>query len=220
VLQTVVAPVAATPRQVLRRLPASWVTPAPPPEMPWPRTEEVDAVEEADEENAAWEVRAVGTLAHQVLQRIAREGLAAWPAARLADIAPFLAAHLPAEGVTRCLAALRATLTSERGQWILGPQGEARNEWALTGLIDGKRVSGVLDRTFVDAEGTRWIIDYKTGTAAEAYREQLQRYGTLLAAIEDRPIRLGLYYTLEGVWQEWPFTASQREESAIGRAEG
>jgi ATP-dependent helicase/nuclease subunit A len=219
VLQTVVAPVAAAPRQVLRRLPASWVTPAPPPEMPWPRTEELDAVEEAGEQHAAWEVRAVGTLAHRMLQRIAREGLAAWPVARLAETTPFLSAHLPAEGVDRCLAALRATLTSERGQWILGPQGEARNEWALTGLIDGKRVSGVLDRTFVDAEGTRWIIDYKTGTAAEAYREQLQRYGTLLAAIEDRPIRLGLYYALEGVWQEWPFTASQPAESAIGQVE-
>ncbi|MCX6586939.1 MAG: UvrD-helicase domain-containing protein [Acidobacteria bacterium] len=218
VLQPVVSPVAAAPRQVLRRLPASWVTPAPPPEMPWPRTEEVDAVEETREETAGWEVRAVGTLAHRVLQRIAREGLAAWPVARLAEATPFLAAHLPAEGVTRCLAALRATLTSERGQWILGPHAEARNEWALTGLVEGKRVSGVLDRTFVDAEGTRWIIDYKTGTAAEAYQEQLQRYGTLLASLEDRPIRLGLYYPLEGVWQEWLFTASQPAESAIGRA--
>jgi hypothetical protein len=78
----------------------------------------------------------------------------------------------------------------------------------------------VLDRTFVDAGGTRWIIDYKTGTAADAYREQLQRYGTLLAALDDRPIRLGLYYPLDGVWQEWPFAASRPAESAIGSAEG
>jgi RecB family exonuclease len=134
-------------------------------------------------------------------------------------MAPFLAAHLPAEGVERCLAALRATLASQRGRWILTPHAEARNEWALTGLVAGQRVSGVLDRTFVDAEGTRWIIDYKTGTAAEAYREQLHRYGTLLAALDDRPIRLGLYYPLDGVWQEWAFSASRPAESAIGQAE-
>ncbi|MCA2964662.1 MAG: UvrD-helicase domain-containing protein [Acidobacteriota bacterium] len=219
VLQPVTAPVAAAPHQMLRRLPAAWVTPAPPPEMPWPRTEEVDAVEEAAEQTAAPEVRAVGTLAHRLLQRMAREGLAAWPAARLGEMAPFLAAHLPAEGVERCLAALRATLASQRGRWILTPHAEARNEWALTGLVAGQRVSGVLDRTFVDAEGTRWIIDYKTGTAAEAYREQLHRYGTLLAALDDRPIRLGLYYPLDGVWQEWAFSASRPAESAIGQAE-
>jgi ATP-dependent exoDNAse (exonuclease V) beta subunit len=220
VVQPVAAPVVAPPRQVLRRLPAGWSMPAPPPEMPWPRLEEVDAVEEAPEETGAWEVRAVGTLAHRLLQRIAREGLGAWPVGRLVEVAPFLAAHLPAEGVDRCLAALRATLGSERGRWILAAHAEARNEWAITGLIEGQRVSGVLDRTFVDAGGTRWIIDYKTGTAADAYREQLQRYGTLLAALDDRPIRLGLYYPLDGVWQEWPFTASRPAESAIGSAEG
>ena len=205
-------------RQLLRRLPASWVTPAQPPEMAWPKVEEVDAVEEAVEEPGEWETRAVGTLTHRLLQRIAREGLSAWPLGRLPEAAPFLRAHLPEEGVARCLAALRAALSSERGQWILSQHSEARNEWAVTGMLGGQLVSGVLDRTFVDSEGTRWIIDYKTGTAMAEYKEQLQRYGELLAALEGRPIRLGLYYPLNGAWDEWEFTASRPAESATGQA--
>jgi ATP-dependent helicase/nuclease subunit A len=206
-------------RQLLRRLPATWVTPPPPPEMAWPRVNEIDDVEDAGEETGSWEVRAVGTFAHRILQRIAREGLAAWPVARLAETVPFLRAHLPEDGVTRCLAALRATLAGPRGQWILQPHADARNEWALTGLVGGQRINGVLDRTFVDETGTRWVIDYKTGTAADSYREQLQRYGELLAAMEDRPIRLGLYYPLDGKWEEWPFLAARSATSATGSAE-
>lgn len=219
VLQPVDEPPSQAVRQVLRRLPAGWETPAPPPEMVWPKQEEIDAVEEAGDEPGAWEIRAVGTLAHRMLQRIAREGLSAWPASRLPEAAPFLRAHLPAEGVARCLAALRATISSERGRWILGQHAEARNEWALTGLLGGQRVSGVLDRTFIDEAGTRWIIDYKTGTPLAEYRDQLQRYGELLAALEDRPIRLGLFYPLEGNWEEWEFSASRPAESATGQPE-
>lgn len=219
VLQAVEKPEAAASRQLLRRLPATWTTPAPPPEIEWPKVDEIDDVEDVGEEAGTWEVRAVGTLAHRMLQRIAREGLGAWPIARLAEAMPFLRAHLPEEGVTRCVAALRETLSSDRGRWILGPHAEARNEWALTGLVGGQRVSGVLDRTFVDEMGTRWIIDYKTGTAVAEYEEQLQRYGELLAAMEDRPIRLGLYYPLEEDWREWAFTASGPAELAVGQVE-
>lgn len=219
VMQTVEKEGAGASRQVLRRLPASWATPAAPPEMAWPKVDEVDEVEDAGEETGTWEVRAVGTLAHRMLQRIAREGLAAWPLERLTEAVPFLRAHLPEEGVAKCLAALRATLSSERGRWILGEYPEARNEWALTGLVGGQRVSGVLDRTFVDELGTRWVIDYKTGTAVAEYRDQLQRYGELLAAMEDRPIRLGLFYPLQGNWNEWEFSASQPAELTTGRPE-
>ncbi|MCW8874689.1 MAG: PD-(D/E)XK nuclease family protein, partial [Gammaproteobacteria bacterium] len=73
----------------------------------------------------------------------------------------------------------------------------------------------VLDRTFVDADGTRWIIDYKTGSHAgggreefldreqERYRAQLERYAALLRRIDSRPIRLGLYFPLMAAWREW-----------------
>ena len=38
----------------------------------------------------------------------------------------------------------------------------------------------IIDRTFIDEQGTRWIIDYKTAIATEAnltgYRQQLETY--------------------------------------------
>ena len=73
----------------------------------------------------------------------------------------------------------------------------------------------VVDRTFVDEEGIRWIVDYKTaadrGGDAEAfldreenrYRPQLDRYAQILRAWEDRPVRVGLYFPLIPAWRTW-----------------
>ena len=75
----------------------------------------------------------------------------------------------------------------------------------------------VIDRSFVDADGVRWIVDYKSGrheggdTEAfldreqQRYREQLERYGRLMSAMDSRPIHLGLYFPALGGWREWPF---------------
>ena len=75
----------------------------------------------------------------------------------------------------------------------------------------------VIDRTFVDAAGTRWIIDYKTGVHAggevdafldqeqQRYFPQLTRYANILQTMENRPIRLGLYFPLLGGWREWEY---------------
>jgi len=53
-------------------------------------------------------------------------------------------------------------------------------------------ISNKIDRTFVDQDGTRWIIDYKTSRHEEEdadafldqqqehYREQMEKYGALM----------------------------------------
>jgi ATP-dependent exoDNAse (exonuclease V) beta subunit len=76
-------------------------------------------------------------------------------------------------------------------------------------------VNVIVDRTFVDADGTRWIVDYKTGThegadveafldrEQERYRGQLEQYAALLRVLDPRPIRLGLYFPLLNGWREW-----------------
>jgi hypothetical protein len=76
-------------------------------------------------------------------------------------------------------------------------------------------MSVVMDRTFVDEYGTRWIVDYKTGTheggdveafidrERERYRPQLERYATLMRALDGRPIRLGLYFPMLNGWRDW-----------------
>ena len=98
-------------------------------------------------------------------------------------------------------------LTDERGLWLLGPQTDARNEYRLTAMLNGERRQLVIDRSFTDADGKRWIVDYKTGghegAAVEAfldseqkrYRPQLERYAEVHRAIETS---LGLYFPLLG----------------------
>ena len=68
-------------------------------------------------------------------------------------------------------------------------------------------MNGILDRTFADVSSTRWIIDYKTGRHTGGrleefldrerirYEPQLQRYAVLMANLDPRPIRLGLYFS-------------------------
>jgi len=111
--------------------------------------------------------------------------------------------------------ALLSALDDPRARWVLSRNQDARNEWRLSGVLDGKVVEIAIDRSFVDAHGVRWIVDYKTGIHEGAslegfldnerlrYREQLERYATLLRRIESRPIRLALYFPLLKGWREW-----------------
>jgi hypothetical protein len=41
------------------------------------------------------------------------------------------------------------------------PHREAASEIALTGVLNGTVINSIIDRSFVDEQGTRWIIDFK-----------------------------------------------------------
>jgi ATP-dependent exoDNAse (exonuclease V) beta subunit len=169
--------------------------------------------------------RHVGTLVHRQLERIADEGVEHWPPARADGLEPVLQRGLINLGVdsseleratAKALRAIRNTLQHDTGRWILDNHAEARCEWPLTLQQDGPR-HYVIDRTFVDAGGTRWIIDYKTGEHLEGdreafldqeqarYREQLETYGRIVRLLETRPIRLALYFPLFADWRVWDY---------------
>jgi ATP-dependent exoDNAse (exonuclease V) beta subunit len=85
----------------------------------------------------------------------------------------------------------------------------------LSGFLGSELVNVILDRTFVDQDGVRWIIDYKTSRheggdldeffdmQQQRYQGQLERYARLMNNMEQRPIRLGLYFPLLKGWREW-----------------
>ncbi|HET7570465.1 MAG TPA: UvrD-helicase domain-containing protein [Gammaproteobacteria bacterium] len=215
---------AASQPHPLRRLVSDWQTP-PPPRIDW-RVEAMPetAADEAVEFSWAGEIaRQVGVLIHALLERIARDGVDGWSAARVEALAPVLESRLRWLGVPdgdlepacrRIVDAVAATLGDEHGRWLLAAHDLARSEYALSGIVDGRRVSGVIDRTFVDDQGVRWIVDYKTGgheggdVAAflarerERYAPQLALYARLLAAREERSQRVGLYFPVLGKWME------------------
>ncbi|HUL56992.1 MAG TPA: UvrD-helicase domain-containing protein [Usitatibacter sp.] len=165
--------------------------------------------------------RRVGSVVHRYLQRIAEEQAKEWTKKRVEAEKPAIRAALAARGVAdaqmeeacaRVVAALSGALTDRRGQWLLGPQRNARNEYRLSTFADGVARRLVIDRLFEDDVGDAWIVDYKTSTHEGAnveafldeekkrYHAQLERYA---AATDNARARRGLYFPLLRGWREW-----------------
>ena len=205
------------------RLPSAWVCPKAPASVGSVGDAGPETVDGVVYEWAGDTARAVGTVVHAWLQRLVRA-----PTPRLADIASFETAvrrMLLREGVpaaqvepasSRVRSALERALEDERGRWILsGQHRDSRCELPVTAMLDGQLRHLVIDRTFIDEEGVRWIIDYKTGThlggnlagfldeEQERYRTQLRNYALAFQQLEQRAVRTALYYPLvPGGWRE------------------
>jgi ATP-dependent helicase/nuclease subunit A len=171
--------------------------------------------------------RRVGTLVHAELQAMdVASSDAQAIRARDPHFRRWLALHgVPAErlpeAASRVVEALVAVHRDPRGRWILQRTREDVREYALSGYFQGagrrqgEVVRVVFDRSFVDDQGVRWVIDYKTSQhtgggleefldrEVERYRSQLQRYGTLAKRLGPEPVRLGLYFPLMRAWREW-----------------
>jgi len=214
------APRTATYDQSLRRLPVGWTFPIAPPAVDW-QNDALPAAEPAVEFSWAGEnARRIGMVVHRWLQRIADDALRGWNAEKVRTIAPHIERELAAAGISggelkaarsRVAQALTSALSDPRARWLLGPHKDARSELRLTVRSGSGTKRMVLDRTFVDENGARWIIDYKTGTHEGAdvegfldrerlrYAGQLDRYAQALGSAA----QLGLYFPLLNGWREW-----------------
>ena len=190
-----------------------------------PPVESPIAENSIDFEWAGDTARHVGTLVHRYLERIAKQGLEHWPVDRLDGIESQVETALANLGVApqqtstasaKTLRALRNALTHDVGRWILESHDHHACELPLT-MHDGHSRHYVIDRTFIDGKGTRWIIDYKTGehleddveafiqAEQERYRDQLENYARIMSTIEDLPIKLALYFPLLKNWCSWDY---------------
>lgn len=220
---------AVAPRQtILRRLPGDWRTPLL--EHSVSRSLAYERVTASSSKlSYRWVSdtgRHVGTIVHGLLKRITVDGISAWSDDRLSRMESVVRGELSRLGVgsseqTAALAqvtrAIKNTLSSERGQWILQSRPEAKSEWGLEGLIGDRLVSGTVDRMFRDEQGRLWIVDFKTSEHEGAglasflrreearYRPQLENYATLISRMEKGSISLGLYFPLLDAWREWAF---------------
>ena len=208
----------------LLRLPLSWVPPTPeaPPRSPTLRISgEPEGSIRPEFDWAGLIAQAVGQVVHSELHRLARAGqpsgaLMARPAAwdRALRDAGVDEAHLP-EALARTERAITAFARSELARRLLDPAAaEAASELAITAQLDGVVHSLRIDRSFVDPEGVRWIVDWKTsvheGGDREAfldnelarYAPQLRRYAGAMARLDARPQKVGLYFPLMDAWRE------------------
>ncbi|MGH8371609.1 MAG: UvrD-helicase domain-containing protein [Gammaproteobacteria bacterium] len=206
----------------LRRIPADWQPPSPPAGVSWQDDGglAVETLPEIEFEWAGDTLRHIGTVVHRLLQRIATDGPDEWSTGKLAagkaQVHDWLhQAGVPVreltDAVETVLDAIERTLADETGRTILAARGpEAHSEYALSRFDDERLLTGVIDRTFVDNDGVRWIVDYKTSrhqggdldaflAREEArYLGQLARYVRFMRLREDRPLRVGLYFPLLG----------------------
>lgn len=218
----------------IRRLTDTWQLPELPPDVVWTIAEtqtgetpaadsgKVVAVPEFDW--AGETARHVGIVAHAWLKVMAENDVEKWDAARVRSLEKMFSADLARSGagaeeiaaaVRQVVDTLINAVTDEKGRWILANHRHGVCEYAITGMVDGQIVSVKIDRTFVDENDVRWIIDYKTGTHSGGsvdafldreqlrYQDQMEKYKRLMAAREDREIRLGLYFPGLCGWRSW-----------------
>ncbi|HKK16676.1 MAG TPA: UvrD-helicase domain-containing protein [Gammaproteobacteria bacterium] len=211
-----------------KRLSADWQRPVPPESVTFDnglsRKPVQEGTENVEYEWAGETIRHIGTIVHACLRQIAEDGLDKWDEAGIRARARQITLSLKQAGVAdseladatqQVIQALLNIIMDTRGRWLLGADcREAMNEYRISGILDGRIVNAVIDRTFVDKEGCRWIIDYKTSRHEgpdiraflqredERYRPQLEMYTRLIQAMDNRPVRRALYFPLLKEWQE------------------
>ncbi|MFP4084720.1 MAG: UvrD-helicase domain-containing protein [Desulfonatronovibrio sp.] len=168
-------------------------------------------------------IRHAGTCVHDLLARIADQGLEKWAITDIENMQGSIKTSLFRMGVSRheldfaagkVIQAVRHTLSDKTGRWILSRHHDAKCEYSLSALLDGEVIQAVIDRTFIDKQGVRWIIDYKTSShegggltdflsrEMARYQGQIHRYMRIFRNMEKRTVRAGLYFPLLKAWQE------------------
>ncbi len=207
---------------MLSRIADGFVSPPPPPAVEWRASAAAQQANEVIEFSWVGETaRHVGSVVHRWMQRIADDGLDGWTPARVDALQPRLLLELERRGVprehtaaaaARAVRALVQTLEDPRGRWLLAAHPDAQSEYRMRVVANGVVHGCVMDRVFRDADGTRWIVDYKTsgheGGKVEAFLDQeRQRYEKQLAryamALGETSTMLGLYFPLLSGWRAW-----------------
>ena len=219
------------PNQKTRRLRSNWTLPEDMQvESLW--TPPIKNITEDDHEVTEFEwagetIKIVGIVVHRTLQQIAEDGTGNWTTDRLKSEEKNFKKLLHQYGVplderekalNYIIDALTNILNDERGQWILSNNHEGRhNEYPVSGIVNNRLIKRVMDRTFLDKDGVRWIIDYKTsrheGTNLDTfldqekhrYQSKLDDYAALMEGFGERNIKLGLYFPLLKGWREWEY---------------
>ena len=210
------ARIGSMPDQSLKRVAADWAAPIAT-GLEWRTSMPLREHETEIEFNwAGMQARRIGSVIHRLLERVGQIGIEQLNTAhrtRLMRRIPHMllalgTAATELEDTTNTVrSAFENTLSDPTGQWILSDtHHDGACELALSGHIEGALINAVIDRTFVDEQGRRWIIDYKSGfhggadldaflaEEAERYRDQLRRYAQLFQQMEERPITAALYF--------------------------
>ncbi len=222
-------PQPAEAENLFRRHIATWKRPKPPNNVNWQQNEATVAETSDNDIEFEWAtetIRHVGIVVHRCIQLMVEDSKT-WDKIQIQSKRAWYRQSLKRQGVgeedmpwasQQVEDALINMIKDERGQWLLSTEHQQQNnEYALSGVYQGKVINIKIDRTFIDKDGTRWIIDYKTSRhegkdvdafldqQQERYKEQLEKYGALMQLHESEPVKLGLYFPLLQGWREWGY---------------
>ncbi len=214
--------------QETKRLNKDWKMPCAPTGIKWQQATKDEPEEDPvliEFEWAGETTKHIGSVVHNGIQCIAEDGTDKWTSEYINAEQKIFDTALKQLGVSeierpdavkRIIHALTNMISDERGQWILSKEhNKQQNEYSISGIVENKLINAILDRTFIDKEGIRWIIDYKTsrheGSNLDAfldheqkrYQEQLEKYGKLMKQLGEEKIKLALYFPLLQGWREW-----------------
>ncbi len=182
-----------------------------------------------DEIEFSWaqeDARIVGLVIHQLLELADLTQLTAWQKeinqrAIYASLMRFGLISERIENAGRRVTHILQTISNDkRAHWLFDPHHQdIKCEWALSCAQNGQVSNYIIDRSFIDENGIRWIVDFKTSAheggnlqtfldeEEQRYSEQLMQYASLAHILEpDREIRLGLYFPAIAQWREKKYT--------------
>ena len=203
-----------------KRLPPDWM----PPVTLHAEKSSVDKHNTIDNVHDNLLERKIGDLVHDCLHRLAEGRLQLDAQEEMQTLAASWETELegltqePGDIVKQVLRQLDACRESDRFEWLINtPHKDAASELELSDYRRNFRRASVIDRTFVDENGIRWIIDFKSSTPPEnttldtflaeqtsTYSAQLSRYASLFRAMGDNEIKTALFFTAIPCFQELP----------------
>lgn len=167
----------------------------------------------------------IGTVTHRWLQFLVENNCANWTRTELEQHVPTYQLMLRELGVASdeiesasqtILQSLCKAIAHDKGRWLMfDNHDDSHCEFGLTALLNERMEQVIVDRSFVDSNNDRWIVDYKTSSHSggdldgfiasevERYSEQLERYKHVYQLLEpQRACRVALYFPLLDVFQE------------------
>lgn len=104
--------------------------------------------------------------------------------------------------------ALQSAIDDPQAAWIFAATHQhIKTEWQLTGYVDGAVRHAIIDRSFVDGDNIRWVIDFKSSRHDDQrdleqfieqeklrYQAIMNQYATMLGHLENRVVKKALYY--------------------------
>ena len=211
-----------------RRLPAAWSAPEFPESPDLKTTETTRDIAVGNEIEFSWAgetLRITGIAIHHILQGINDRNWQEWKSRETGKIVDGGRIVLVEHGLSgselksacdNLKAAVENVKSDPRAEWIFSSDhSRIRTEWSLTGMVDHTLVRVVIDRTFVDRSGIRWIIDFKSGRheggdrarfleqEKQRYYNQMARYAQITHNLGENKVMLALYFPLLKEWCEW-----------------